>query len=62
MSSLSDKKKDDIKAKDPKVKRENEIKVKKDGREKSRSASKAHLKPIKLYSPPDFPFHNRELS
>ena len=59
---MSDKKKDDIKAKDPKVKRENEIKVKKDGREKSRSASKAHLKPIKLYSPPDFPFHNRELS
>ena len=29
---------------------------------KSKEPSKAQLKPAKLYSPPDFPYHNRELS
>ncbi len=32
------------------------------GRKKSASMTDAVLKPVKLYSPPDFPFHNRELS
>lgn len=32
------------------------------GRKKTDARSGAALKPVKLYSPPDFPFHNRELS
>ena len=41
-------------------KKKTEIKDKKDN--KIKISSKAQLKPTKLYSPPDFPYHNRELS
>lgn len=43
-------------------KKKEEVKTKKDGKEKVRPASKAKLKPTKLCSPADFPYHNRELS
>ena len=49
MIDVSDKKKDDIKEK-------------KDGKSKIKTKSHAQLKPAKLFSPPDFPYHNRELS
>lgn len=49
MIDVSDKKKD-------------EVKEKKDGKSKVKTKSYARLKPAKLYSPPDFPYHNRELS
>ena len=52
--SDKDKKKDEIKTKDQKIKKE--------VRQKPRSAKKAQLKPTKLCSAPDFPYHNRELS
>ena len=43
-------------------KKKEEVRIKKDGKEKVRPASKAKLKPTMLCSPPDFPYHNRELS
>ena len=41
-------------------KKKTDIKEKKDV--KMKITSKAQLKPTKLYSSPDFPYHNRELS
>ena len=42
-------------------KKKEEVKEKKE-KEKAKPLSKAQLKPTKLYSPPNFPYHNRELS
>ncbi len=52
---MGDKKKEEVKEKKEKEKE-------KESREKAKPLSKAQLKPTKLYSPPDFPYHNRELS
>lgn len=43
-------------------KKKDEQKTKKSSSQKSGNHSKAGLKPKKLFSPPDFPYHNRELS
>ena len=54
---MSDKKKEEVKPK-----KDNKDGKEKDGRTKPHTAAKAHLKPTKLCSAPDFPYHNRELS
>ena len=43
-------------------KKKEEVKNKKEGKEKEKLPSKAQLKPTKLCSLPDFPYNNRELS
>ena len=76
MNNVSDKKKEDVKAgkEEPKPKKDDvktkkqDVKPKKDSKDvreekpKPKTAAKAHLKPTKLCSAPDFPYHNRELS
>lgn len=64
---MSDKKKEDVKPKKDEVKTKKDSKDSKDTKDektklKPKTASKAHLKPTKLCSAPDFPYHNRELS
>ena len=48
---MSDKKKDDEKTTKPQKSKKHKL-----------NKEDAVLKPVKLFSPPDFPYHNRELS